>query len=89
MFLIFSLGRPDIFSAGDRGLKNKIIQLYRLRKAPTVKRLQVYWLQLSRQQKAGYFTFFKKRPFVYLMPHFQINWKLSREKRLDFKVKIC
>lgn len=30
MFLLFSLGRPDVFSHGDLGLKNAIKKLYRL-----------------------------------------------------------
>ncbi|MCK5255547.1 MAG: DNA-3-methyladenine glycosylase 2 family protein, partial [Deltaproteobacteria bacterium] len=32
MFLMFTLGREDIFSAGDLGLKNAIIKLYNLEK---------------------------------------------------------
>jgi DNA-3-methyladenine glycosylase II len=35
MFLIFSLGREDIFSYGDLGLKNAIRKIYRLKKHPT------------------------------------------------------
>lgn len=30
MFLMFSLGRPDVFSVGDLGLKNAIKKLYKL-----------------------------------------------------------
>lgn len=30
MFLMFSLGRPDVFSAGDLGIKNAIKKLYQL-----------------------------------------------------------
>jgi len=39
MLLMFSLGRPDIFSLGDLGLRKGIVQLYGLRKLPTEKRL--------------------------------------------------
>ncbi|HVM76572.1 MAG TPA: DNA-3-methyladenine glycosylase [Candidatus Paceibacterota bacterium] len=35
MFLIFSLGREDIFSYGDLGLRNAMQKLYKLRKHPT------------------------------------------------------
>ena len=35
MFLMFSLGREDVFSYGDQGLKNAIKRLYRLKKHPT------------------------------------------------------
>ncbi len=30
MFLMFALGRPDVFSAGDLGLQNAIVKLYKL-----------------------------------------------------------
>ncbi len=30
MFLIFSLGRPDVFSPGDLIIRNKIIEIYKL-----------------------------------------------------------
>ena len=39
MFLIFSLGREDVFSAGDLGLKNAIKRLYGLKKEPDRKKL--------------------------------------------------
>lgn len=39
MFLMFSLGREDIFSAGDQGLKNAIKRIYKLKKDPTTKDL--------------------------------------------------
>ncbi|HSR89114.1 MAG TPA: DNA-3-methyladenine glycosylase [Candidatus Udaeobacter sp.] len=39
MFLIFSLGRPDIFSPGDLGLRNAIKKLYGLRQDPSPKKL--------------------------------------------------
>lgn len=42
MFLIFTLGRPDIFSYGDLGLKRAIVKLYGLKKDPTVKQMQAY-----------------------------------------------
>ena len=37
MFLIFSLGREDIFSYGDLGLRNAMQQLYKFKKHPTEK----------------------------------------------------
>lgn len=39
MFLIFSLGRPDVFSFGDLGLRNAIKKLYSLRQDPSPKQL--------------------------------------------------
>ena len=39
MFLMFSLGRPDVFSPGDQGLKNAIRKLYGLKKEPTAQRM--------------------------------------------------
>ncbi len=36
MFLIFTLGRENIFSHGDLGLRNALIKLYRLRKSPDI-----------------------------------------------------
>ena len=35
MFLMFSLGREDVFSYGDLGLRNAIQKLYKLRSHPT------------------------------------------------------
>lgn len=46
MFLIFSLGRPDVFSFGDLGLRNAVKKLYRLRKDPSpakLKQLSAKW----------------------------------------------
>lgn len=46
MFLIFSLGRPDIFSFGDLGLRNAVKKLYKLRKDPSpakLKQLSARW----------------------------------------------
>ena len=46
MFLMFSLGREDIFSYGDLGLKNAIKKIYKLKKHPTVaqaKRIADRW----------------------------------------------
>jgi DNA-3-methyladenine glycosylase II len=40
MFLIFSLGREDIFSYGDLGLRNAMKKLYKLRKEPTEKQAE-------------------------------------------------
>lgn len=37
MFIMFHLGRPDVFSYGDLGLKNGIVKLYKLEKHPTPK----------------------------------------------------
>lgn len=34
MFLMFTLGRPDVFSAGDLGLQNAIVKLYGLKSKP-------------------------------------------------------
>lgn len=35
MFLMFTLGRPDVFSAGDLGLQNAMIKLYKLESKPS------------------------------------------------------
>lgn len=35
MFLMFSMGRPDVFSFGDLGLRNAIERLYKLDHKPT------------------------------------------------------
>ena len=40
MFMIFSLGMPDVFSFGDVGLVNAMVRLYRLRKPASRKRLE-------------------------------------------------
>lgn len=40
MFLIFTLGREDVFSYGDLGLKNAIKKLYGFQKDPTVKQME-------------------------------------------------
>lgn len=39
MFLIFSLGRPDVFSSGDLGLRKAVQRLYGLKKLPEEKQL--------------------------------------------------
>lgn len=39
MFLMFSLGREDVFSFGDYGLKRAVQRAYKLRKEPSVKKL--------------------------------------------------
>jgi len=41
MFLMFSLAREDIFSFGDLGLQNAIQKLYKLRRKPTRKQLEI------------------------------------------------
>lgn len=46
MFLMFTLGRPDVFSFGDLGLKRAIQELYGLNKEPsrrTMQRLSDRW----------------------------------------------
>ncbi len=40
MFLMSALGREDIFSTGDLGLKKAVQKLYNLKKEPTVKQLE-------------------------------------------------
>lgn len=40
MFLMFSLGRQDIFSFGDLGLRRAIQKVYKLKKEPTVRQLE-------------------------------------------------
>lgn len=42
MFLIFSLGRPDVFSFGDLGLRNAVKKLYSLPQDPTVQQLKEF-----------------------------------------------
>jgi len=39
MFLMFCLGRPDVFSTGDLGLQNAIIRLYKLDPKPKKEKL--------------------------------------------------
>lgn len=38
MFLMFSMGKPDVFSYGDLGLRRAMQKLYKLRKEPSEKR---------------------------------------------------
>lgn len=40
MFLMFGLGRPDVFSYGDLGLKNAMKKIYKLRAHPTLKQME-------------------------------------------------
>jgi DNA-3-methyladenine glycosylase II len=40
MFLMFSLGREDVFSYGDLGLRKAIKQLYKFKRDPTHKQLE-------------------------------------------------
>ncbi|HVT01606.1 MAG TPA: DNA-3-methyladenine glycosylase [Patescibacteria group bacterium] len=40
MFLMFSLGRPDIFSNGDLGLQNAIRNIYKLSNKPTIEEME-------------------------------------------------
>ena len=39
MFLMFTLARPDIFSAGDLGLQNAVVKLYKLEQKPSKEKL--------------------------------------------------
>lgn len=41
MFLMFTLGREDVFSYGDLGLKNAIKKLYGFKKDPTVGQMEI------------------------------------------------
>src|SRR5690606_7388660 len=45
MLLIFSLGRPDVFSIGDMGLRNAVAALYGLDKKdlPAITKLAEQW----------------------------------------------
>ncbi|HUD19522.1 MAG TPA: DNA-3-methyladenine glycosylase [Patescibacteria group bacterium] len=45
MFLMFSLGRPDVFSFGDVGLRRAIQKLYQLKKEPSDRQMK----QLSKK----------------------------------------
>ena len=38
MYLMFTLGRPDVFSYGDLGLRRGLMKLYKLRKEPSEKK---------------------------------------------------
>lgn len=40
MFLMFSLGKPDVFSYGDLGLQNAIKKNYGLKQKPTIKQME-------------------------------------------------
>jgi DNA-3-methyladenine glycosylase II len=40
MFLIFSLGREDVFSKGDLGLVNAVKKLYKISEKPTLEELE-------------------------------------------------
>lgn len=40
MFLMFSLAREDVFSAGDLGLRRAMQKLYKFKKEPTVKQIE-------------------------------------------------
>ena len=40
MFLMFSLGREDIFSFGDLGLKKGLMKVHGLKKEPTIKQIE-------------------------------------------------
>lgn len=39
MFLMFTLGRPDVLPVGDLGIQNGVMRLYGLRKRPDPKRM--------------------------------------------------
>lgn len=40
MFLMFTLGRPDVFSHGDLGLRNAVKQLYKFKQPPTQQQIE-------------------------------------------------
>lgn len=40
MFLMFNMGRPDVFSHGDLGIRKAIQKLYKLKKEPTQKQAE-------------------------------------------------
>jgi DNA-3-methyladenine glycosylase II len=40
MFLIFSLGRDDVFSYGDLGLRRAMQRIYKMRKEPTLRQAE-------------------------------------------------
>jgi len=40
MFLMFSLGREDVFSYGDLGLRHAMQKLYKFKKEPTIKQME-------------------------------------------------
>ncbi len=40
MFLMFSLGREDVFSYGDLGLRRGLQKLYKFKKEPTIKQME-------------------------------------------------
>lgn len=40
MFLMFSLGREDVFSPGDLGLRRAIQKIYKIKKEPTPRQLE-------------------------------------------------
>lgn len=40
MFLMFCLGRPDVFSYGDLGLRRAMAKLYKFRNYPTTKQME-------------------------------------------------
>ena len=66
MFLMFSLGRPDIFSYGDLGLQNAIKKIYNLNSKPSIEQMEklsrkwipfrtyaarILWLSLANEPK--------------------------------------
>lgn len=40
MFLMFNMGRPDVFSYGDLGVRKSIQKLYKMKKEPTEKQAE-------------------------------------------------
>jgi len=40
MFLMFSLGREDVFSYGDLGLRHAMQKIYKFKKEPTIKQME-------------------------------------------------
>lgn len=40
MFLMFAMGREDVFSFGDLGLRKAVQKIYRFKKRPTIKQME-------------------------------------------------
>jgi len=53
MFLIFSLGRPDVFPAGDLGVRVAIKNIYKLDAVPSIKESKPYGEKWSPFETAG------------------------------------
>lgn len=53
MFLIFSLGRPNVFPAGDLGVRVAIKNIYKLNAVPSIKEVKYYEGKWSPFETAG------------------------------------